>query len=478
MNHLILWLPPELAGDVGWTLIHFLWQGLALAGLLYVALPMCRSAASRHDCALGTLAMMGLAPVLTYLIIRGHAEGGAALVGAPGLLAVGTVTGGNAAAATLHPALLVWLVAFWLAGVAVLSLRAVGGWCLTETWRHLDTIPLPVDLQRRCRNLQRRLALTRPVQFLQSRRVRVPMVVGWFKPVILVPVSAVTGLPVEQLDALILHELAHIMRLDAFANVMQVAVETILFYHPAVWWVGRHIRAEREHCCDDIAVSACGDVSIYVEALISLESGRQAPQLGLAATGGKLKERVRRLLERPADSRRSSFSALVGLALLGLVLAPVATAESAAVPAGHQTVSIRVVDEMFAPDLQPVPQGDDRILVAEPGAGGAHYLWLKRAGQIGGDVFAEAHVGSDPNGRPIIDFTFTPQAGAQFQKLTRENVGRRFAIVVNNRVIMAPVIREPILGEKGQIDGRFATKAEARALIAEMMGTGQSSFRQ
>ena len=475
MSHQILWLSLGLIGEIGWTLIHFLWQGLALAALLYLVLPLCRSATARHDCAFGTLILMGLAPIATFLIIHANNDGSAALITASAPLPGDSIAASGTIARTAFP-WTAWLVALWLGGVAVLSIRADGGWLLVRTWRSRDTVPFPDDLLARCRGLQRRLSLTRQVQFLQSRRVSVPMVIGLLKPVLLVPVSAVTGMPPQQLDALILHELAHIVRLDPFVNVVQIAVETILFYHPAVWWVGRVVRAEREHCCDDAAVSACGDVATYVEALISLESGRSAPALSLAATGGKLKERVGRLLGTPTQARRSSFSALVGLALLGLIVASAATAQTA-VPAGHQTISIRIVDEVYAGNLQQGPAGDDRVQLAQPHLGEPQALWLKRQGKISGDVLAEAHVATGRDGRPIIEFTFTPKAAAQFRALTRDNVGRRFAVVVNHRIVMAPVVKEPILGDSGEIDGRFASADAARAVIAEMMGTNKAGDR-
>jgi beta-lactamase regulating signal transducer with metallopeptidase domain len=474
MSHLTFWLSRALVDDIGWTLIQFLWQGLAIAALLYLVLPLCRSATARYNCALGALIAMGLAPIATFAVIHAHGESGGGLITASGSFSQGFVAGSGMAAATtgFRADWTAWLVVLWLAGVATLSLRAIASWFLVRSWRHRDTAPLPDALLQRCRDLQQRLSLTRPVQFLQSCRISVPMVIGRFKPVVLVPVSAVTGLPPQQLDALILHELAHIVRLDAFANVMQIAVETALFYHPAVWWVSRRVRAEREHCCDDAAVSACGNVTTYVEALITLESGRKLPALGLAASGGKLTDRVARLLGRPTQARRSSFSALVGLAILGLVLASTATAETA-VPAGHQAISIRIVDDVAAGSQRPI--GDDRVPLAKPHLGEPDALWLKRDGQISGDIVAEAHVASGPNGRPLIWLTFTPKAAAQFSELTRDNVGHRFAIVVNNRIVTAPVLMEPIVTDRVQIDAQFASEDAARAVVAEMMGTGQAS---
>lgn len=307
-------LPLEIGRDLGWTLIHFLWQGLILAALLSMALPLCRSAMARHNCALATLALMVLAPIATFLSIHDFTNSGG--------FAQATIPA-SAAAPWID-----WLVVLWLAGIAALSLRALAGWYLVQSLKRSDTLAVPAELLQRCHNLQGRLAVAWPVRFLLSRRIDVPMVIGWLRPVVLLPVSAVTGLAPRQLDALILHELAHIRRFDTVINILLVAVETVLFYHPAVWWVSRQVRIEREHCCDDFAVSACGDVGVYVEAMTSLERWKGANRLALAANGGKLKHRVARLLDAPVEAPRFSQSAMMGLALLGLVAASVAVAQT------------------------------------------------------------------------------------------------------------------------------------------------------
>jgi len=299
-------LPLAIGQDLGWTLLHFLWQGLFLAALLQTILPLCRNAIVRHNCALAILGLAALAPIATFLFIHDFGNGG----GLPG------------AAPASIPAL-------WLAGIAALSLRALIGFYLVQSLKRRDAEMLPAGLLRRCHALQHRLAVAWPVRFLLSRRIDVPMVVGWLRPVVLIPVSAVTGLTPGQLDALILHELAHIRRFDTAINILLVAVETILFYHPAVWWMSRQVRIEREHCCDDFAVSACGDASVYVEAMTALESWKGASRLALAANGGNLKHRVARLLNAPAQAPRFSLSALTGLGLLGLVAASVAVAQTA-----------------------------------------------------------------------------------------------------------------------------------------------------
>lgn len=315
MIDLLSFMPLETSREIGWTLIHFLWQGLLLAALLHMALPFCRSATARHNCALATLILMAWVPVATFLYFHDFTgiNHSAVLSNAPVSLPAPWING---------------LVLPWLAGIGILSLRALGGWQLVRALERRNTLAVPPALLQRCQVLQRRMTLTAPVRFLLSRRVDVPMVIGWLRPVVLIPISALASLPPQQLDALILHELAHIRRLDTMTNMLLVMVETILFYHPAVWWVSRQVRTEREHACDDAAVAACGDAVTYVEALTSLESWKGMGGLALAANGGRLKSRVARLLDAPVEPPSFSQSAITGLALLGLLAASVATAQT------------------------------------------------------------------------------------------------------------------------------------------------------
>jgi beta-lactamase regulating signal transducer with metallopeptidase domain len=119
--------------------------------------------------------------------------------------------------------------------------------------------PVDASLHTKLKLLAERLAVRRAVQLTESALIQIPTVVGWLRPVILLPASALTGLNTEQLEAILAHELAHIKRYDYLVNMLQTIVETLGFYHPAVWWISHKIRAEREHCCDDLAVSISGD---------------------------------------------------------------------------------------------------------------------------------------------------------------------------------------------------------------------------
>jgi membrane-associated protease RseP (regulator of RpoE activity) len=164
-------------------------------------------------------------------------------------------------------------------------------------------------------------------------------VIGWLRPVVLVPASALSGLTPEQLQAVVAHELAHIRRHDYLVNILQTVAETLLYYHPAVWWLSGRIRAEREHAADDIAVAACGDPLLYARALESLERVRPATAMAVGATGGSLVGRVRRILGRslqaePAFGARSAWLALpASLAALAVIVFSGSGSPAVATPA-------------------------------------------------------------------------------------------------------------------------------------------------
>jgi bla regulator protein blaR1 len=307
----------------GWTLIHFLWQGTALALMLYVFIGLTKRPALRYGAGVITLVAMTASPLITFflLLARHRVENGPSKLQLA-LSSFGVVSGRGAdiplAKVTQSLSSIDWLTCFvwvWLAGVTVFALRAFGGYLLLRRIVRDKCEPLAFEFLERCEQLQKRLALSTTIRYVQSRVVQAPAVVGWFRPVVLIPLSTLTGLSWQQVEAVIAHELAHIKRFDCFVNLFQVAIESILFYHPAVWWVSRFIRNERENCCDDAAVRACGDPGDYARALAFLESGRTAPSLVLAANSGNLKRRVSRILG--FETVRQQGIAQGGLALIG-----------------------------------------------------------------------------------------------------------------------------------------------------------------
>ncbi|HTC78599.1 MAG TPA: M56 family metallopeptidase, partial [Terriglobales bacterium] len=318
---------------LGWTLLHFLWQGAGLAALFAVAAAVCRSASARYALAVSALVLMMVSPVVTFTWLRAQASP-AVQTGAEGALtwARSSTQHATALSGSRGPVAeteagqatgMLWLVEAWFLGVLLLSLRTAGGLILIERMRRRESKPVGAELYAKCVALQRRMGLDRVIRYCQCHRLDAPAVLGWFRPVVLLPVRALTGLTEEQIEAVIAHELAHIRRLDGFVNLFQIAAETLLFYHPAVWWVSQRIRAERENCCDDEAIVICGDAVNYARALTLMEEWRTAPALMMAANRGPLAERVMRLLGWNGAAGRIRVAGLAGsfVCLVGALLA-------------------------------------------------------------------------------------------------------------------------------------------------------------
>ncbi len=314
------WLSPTAMHSLGWTLVHFLWQGTALAALAAATMALCRRASARYLIGVVTLVMMLAAPVATLFLLN-QAGSIAAEKPSPHLADVQTARtltvtpGAKPAPSNSSPDALPWLVETWLLGVAFFSLRTAGGFLLLERQQRKLSIAVNGRLLEICRALQNRLGLNRAIRFCECQWLEAPAVIGWFRPVVLLPITALTGLSEDQLQSVIAHELAHIKRLDAFVNVFQVCVETLLFYHPAVWWMNKRIRAEREHCCDDMAVALCGNAVEYARALTLMEEWRTAPALAMAANRGPLSERIVHLLGLKSVRNTTRRVGLTGSAL-------------------------------------------------------------------------------------------------------------------------------------------------------------------
>ena len=328
----------------GWTLIHFLWQGAlaALATGAALRLARRRPAQVRYLIACAGLVASMAMPVATAVLLLPSEPARADLAVVDGtarntMLArtftsdavaaiVARVDSLNASAAGVATRsgvraddFIRGVVFVWVLGVALLLGRMTAGWWQVRELHRLALETPACGWQRACARIGERLGLTRFAHVVESAVVEVPTVVGWLRPVIILPVAAIASLTPSQVEAILAHELAHIRRYDYVVNLCQTLAETLLFYHPGVWWVSSRIRTEREHCCDEIAVATCGDAVAYAEALTELESWRTAStMMAVAATGGSLVDRVRRILRVPAvdEARSSNWVATLALTLL------------------------------------------------------------------------------------------------------------------------------------------------------------------
>jgi TonB family protein len=312
-----------LVEALGWALVHFLWQGL-VAGVLFVSVMYLlrgASAVTRYWFGMTQLAAMLAVPVVTFLkvysppVATGVARGSISIAPA-GLSAL--ETDGWSMLLSGIETLLPWAVLAWACGVILLSGRLAVEVVRIRNLARAGAYSLSPALQLVVQRLSDAMAIRGNARVMESARVSVPMVIGWLRPVILIPPSALMGLTPKQLELIISHELAHIQRFDHLANLLQVVAETLLFYHPVVRLVSARIRLERENCCYDMVVGRTGDSLTYARALTEVEGMRCSTgmDLSLAATGGHLRGRVTRLVAAPAP-QRGSLSWVAGLVLVG-----------------------------------------------------------------------------------------------------------------------------------------------------------------
>ena len=312
------WLP--LIQSLGWTLLHFLWQG-ALIGVGYATLRMivpASHAEARYAAGLTALALIALCPALTLGIIYPHVVAGAGVVESMGTVVVAATT--TAAAPTIEltlDRLLPWLVLSWGVGVAVMAWRALRQWQALEHIARRCARPSS-ELERMLASLARRFNLFRSVRVLVSEHIDTPTLIGWIKPVILIPTAVALGFPRHQVELILAHELGHLRRYDHLVNLAQAVIETLLFYHPVVHWISREVRNDREVCCDRLVLRLTrGEPREYAQTLASLEELRlTAPSLAIAATGGVLLDRVRRIVDMPTPRLHAAPRPTLGLTVL------------------------------------------------------------------------------------------------------------------------------------------------------------------
>ena len=363
---------------LGWTLVHSLWQMAIIAVLASVAVRLLhkRTAHVRYVVAISFLWLMVIAPAITWQTIGAVSPTDGPSIKVAGddsksILAPGKTIASNSgkptdagtdwqlvmlpaedlpprfdpnpapsSRATQFPRLArtsplfggadrilssfkPWLrhvVLAWLLGVALSCLRPVTGLWVQWQLRHHGLSAVTEDVQHLLNNLAKRMRLKCFVQVSESVIARAPMVVGYFNPLILLPASVLTGLTLDQLKSLLAHELAHIRRHDWIVNAIQVVIETLMFYHPAVWWLSNRIRNERELCCDDLAISVVQDKVAYGQMLLALEQMRPPVGFATAATGGDLVQRVRRLLPDHGVRARDNCGWLAGTIILLILI--------------------------------------------------------------------------------------------------------------------------------------------------------------
>ncbi|MEJ7617170.1 MAG: M56 family metallopeptidase [Pyrinomonadaceae bacterium] len=349
MTNLEMILAEPVIHALGWALLHFVWQGALIALFTVFILRLLRdySAGLRYAAASTALLLMLIAPIFTAWRAAATMDAVTEPMRAVNeelfasdnrtALTEPRAAASDASQQTARPFLpraeaaagfplavhlnrlnarnvaVPWLAVAWLMCVLLLLARVGGGLLIANRLRRAKQLrPVAPEWCAALDRLARHLDISRRVGVYQSTLVQVPTTIGWLRPVVLVPESAFASLSAPQLEAILAHELTHIRRHDYLINILQSLAEALLFYHPAVWWVAKQIRVEREHVCDDRAIAVTGSVATYARALTEIEllcqrvaagggGGWRSP-LALGAGGAPLLARIGRLI-KPARNK-------------------------------------------------------------------------------------------------------------------------------------------------------------------------------
>ncbi len=330
-------LSPNLEYALGWTVVHSLWQATAIAllvAVLMIALRK-RAAQTRYIVSCAGLFTTFISAIVTFCIYfdfsNSVSEDGGQIIEQNTLKDI--VLNKTKDLVEISSSIgfreyfnqhLPLIVSVWLMGVALFTLRLLSGVSYITYLKRYRNSPMHGEWQARVEYLCEQLGVIKAVEIFESALVKTPMTIGSLKPIILFPIGAVCHLSVEQVEAILAHELAHIRRKDYLFNILQSIVEILFYFHPAVWWLSNTIRNERENCCDDIAVSISGNSLSYAKALVNLqELHAQSPMLAMGFSGksskNQLLNRVKRLLNQP-QSKSNIMEKLVATCFLLLVL--------------------------------------------------------------------------------------------------------------------------------------------------------------
>lgn len=333
MNYLPAFLSPKLVEALGWTILHSLWQSALVAITLSVLLILLQRHSARIRYTVATAALFSSLLIAGVTFVRTYQQTQPTIsmatpasqlqtpqVAKPTSNTNTTLTTANSAKPMLRGATLVnfkyyfskhlpAVVLVWLLGMLTMLLKFLGGLAYVQRLKFQKIYSLGTAWNTRLTTMAQSLRVTQPVRLFESALVKTPLVIGYFKPVILLPFGTIAGLSPDQVEAILAHELAHIYRKDYLLNMLQSLVEILFFFNPAIWWISDYVRVERENCCDDQAIALCGNPLTYARALANLQTiSVNAPQLALAFAGkdGSLLGRIKRLVQQP--TLRPTFS--------------------------------------------------------------------------------------------------------------------------------------------------------------------------
>ncbi|MFZ6776118.1 TonB family protein [Undibacterium sp. Ji83W] len=356
----------QAVNALGWALLHFVWQGLLIALLLAVLLNFIASAHARTRYATAYIALITCIclPVKEFFFRMSEKYAGkevSALSEIPIQLGLDTTS--------IWLDFMTWLdvhmndiVVAWMICVAVLAIRMCMGLLWLAAYTQPNRSKPDPFWQARIDQMSHKFHIRRRVIFRVVENLDCPVTAGIVRPMILLPAAMLTGMPVDLLEMLLAHEMGHIKRHDYLLNLIQTAIETLLFYHPAVWWISKQIRSEREEIADEIAARVTGEPRRLALALSELANFQfTTPQLAQAAHGGNLMSRIKRLLQ--PEVKNASARGILGL--LGVAATTVVYAGQALTSSSDAIVAEVATNIQSAANIQLSQQVNVQYLLQE-----------------------------------------------------------------------------------------------------------------
>ena len=330
MENINILFSSDITEALGWTVLHSLWQSGIIAALLLLSFVFLKKASAkvRYRLAGGAMLSVFLTSIATFfyffniektkemsvIIIEKNAE-----LATPVLINIPENTSSLGFFSNYFEQHLSLIVAIWLVGMGFFLLRLLGGFAYVHYLKNNKVKAVTNYWQQKGDALCEMIPVKKSVAILESTLVKMPMTIGYLKPVILLPIGLINHLSIEQTEAVLAHELAHIARKDYLFNILQSVMEVLFYFNPAVWLISAHIRRERENCCDDIAVRVCGSSLNYVKALVSVEEvSQRLPHLAMAFSNNKnhLLMRVQRILKQPQKKSRLGERLIAALCIM------------------------------------------------------------------------------------------------------------------------------------------------------------------
>ena len=327
--------PQNLIDVLGWTVFHAIWQG-AIIGLVFYFLltAQCfKSSKARFNAAWATLFMQLLSSVTTFFYIQSTFQNNLdssvnqAVSIQNNIYLSGTESISQQISLlekllNLPNQYIDWISWIWLIGVSLMSLRLLGGFSYLFWLNKVSHSPLPIEMNLFLEQKRKEAGLKRIIGKLSSH-IQSPMVFGHFKPILLFPVALLSKLTPEQVEAVIIHELAHVKRNDYILNIFQIFIEIIFYFHPVTWWLTSIIKREREHICDDEAAGKELNQKLsYAKALLIIQENDAISSISSLAFAKKPSEmylRIKRILE-PSKNVNFMEKTTLGILVLGLAV--------------------------------------------------------------------------------------------------------------------------------------------------------------